>query len=397
MRIAMIAPFAVHPKGTTRWRVLPLARALGERGHQVRVIVPPYDWPQHGGQRWQDHGMEVINVPLPAGMPVGGHRELARRVAETAVAWRPDVVHCFKPKGYSGLAAWLLAQRWRDRLPLVMDVDDWEAGWNRRAEYPAAWRWFFGWQERWGLRHADAVTAASGWLAGYANDLRRTARTCFAVGDVFYLPNGVESASAGLLRPRTGMAPQVLLYTRFVEHTSEEVWQVWRQVLAEQPGARLLVAGCGASGEEARLARLAQKAGAGSSIVRLGWTPAASRPGLFAAADVALLPVGDTPLNRAKSPMRLVEMLAAGLPVATQAVGEYGVLVRNGETGLLAPAGDAAGLAAAVVRLVEDEPLRLALGWAAAQRMAEQYAWSKLVATALAAYEMATNRHGVGA
>ena len=100
--------------------------------------------------------------------------------------------------------------------------------------------------------------------------------------------------------------------------------------------------GDGAAGEGQALARLASAAGWPHSIVLLGWQPAASLPGLLAAMDAALFPVADTPLNRAKSPMRLLDALAAGLPVAAQAVGEYGEYVVDGESGLLAPPDDEA-------------------------------------------------------
>ena len=73
MRIALIAPFAIHPKGTTRWRVLPLARALAEQGHAVRVVIPPYDWLAHGGMTWQDGGVQMLNVAVPAQLSLVGH------------------------------------------------------------------------------------------------------------------------------------------------------------------------------------------------------------------------------------------------------------------------------------------------------------------------------------
>lgn len=382
MRVAMLAPFALHPKGTTRWRVLPLAAALAAAGHQVGVFIPPYDWPQHSGRRWLHRGVEVCAVTLPQSLALAGHSQLAWRLAQAALAWQPDVVHCFKPKGYSGLAGWLLAQR---RLPLVVDADDWEQGWNALAGYPAAWRLFFGWQERRGLRRAGAVTAASRWLVDYARSLRAPP----AVGSVFYLPNGVEPAPISPAQRAAGDGRAVLLYTRFVEHSPAQVWQVWRRVLAEEPASRLLVAGRGRQGEEIRLAQLAAQAGGRQSVTLLGWLPAATRPGLLAAADLALLPVADTPLNRAKSPMRLLELLAAGVPVATQAVGEYGCYVRAGETGLATPAGDEAALAAAVLRLARDPALRVRLAAAAAQRVRQEHAWPRLAGAALAAYQSA--------
>ena len=399
MRVAMLAPFALHPKGTTRWRVMPLARALAAQGHQVRVVIPPYDWPGHSGRSWRDGGVDVVNLALPARRPAGlDHLALAASMLLAALAWRPDVVHCFKPKGYGGLAAWMLAMR-PGSAPLVVDADDWESGWNGPGRYPFWWRRVFAWQERWGLERAGAVTAASRWLQGYAAALRGDS------GEVFFLPNGAEVATS---RSQSAVSPEsrcasggnrpsqdrVLLYTRFVEHTPAHVWHVWQRILDREPGAVLLVAGRGEHGEEAGLASLARSGGAGRSLRLLGWLPTASRPGLFSGVDAAVLPVASTPRNRAKSPMRLVDLLAAGVPVAASAVGEYAGYVEHGVSGLLAPSGDDGGLADLVVRLLRDPCLGRRLGLAAAERIRTQYGWPRLAQAVLAAYEavLATNR-----
>jgi glycosyltransferase involved in cell wall biosynthesis len=382
-RVTLIAPFAVHPKGTTRWRVLPLARALAAQGHAVRVVIPPYDWPAHSGLAWRDRGVDVVNATLPSGLGAAGQLVLAAQLVERALAWQPDIVHVFKPKGPGGVAAlWLLELGVRSRValsrpavPVVIDADDYEAGWNEVVGYPALWGRFFAWQERTLLRRAAAVTAASRWLEALATALGQ--QRCV------YLPNGVEfsrsqdAICSDFSSPSTEpeATRQVLLYSRFVEHSPAEVWQVWRRVLAVQPEARLLIAGQGRRGEEQELARLAAQAGVEPSVRPVGWLPAASRPGLFAAVEAALLPVRDTPLNRAKSPMRLLDLLAAGVPVATQRVGEYGQLVADGVTGLLAEPGDVAGLAAHLLSLLRRPELRGRLGRAAVESVQMRHAW----------------------
>ncbi|MEZ4767942.1 MAG: glycosyltransferase [Caldilineales bacterium] len=396
LRVAMLAPFAIHgPRGMARWRVMPLARALAAAGHAVRVVVPPYDNPAESGSRRNEAGVDVVNVSLPRRGAETGAPALVAALARAAADWQPDVVHCFKPKGYSGLAAHLLARR---GYRLVQDSDDWEAGWNPVAGYPSVWRRIFAWQERQGLRRTASITVASRWLERLAIRLRGSP------AGVFYLPNGVDcgcscpGSRSGNATPAGSQAladagPRVLLYTRFVETSPAAVWRVWAAVLAGNPAARLVVAGIGGAGEELALRALAVAAGASHSVVALGWQPAETLPGLLAAVDAALFPVADTPLNRAKSPMRLLDALAAGVPVATQAVGEYGEYVIHGETGLLAPAGDADALAGAVTCLLADQSLARRLGDQAAHRTAVEHAWPRLAETALSAYEFAITRH----
>ena len=181
MRIAFVAPFGLRAKGTTRARVLPLARELARRGCTVAVFVPPYDSPEDSGQRWVDESVDVINIALP-GLGQGGaawYVRLGWRLFRAVRSWRPDVTHVFKPKGPSGLAGALL---WNTRYKtkderratkefvihpsyVVIDSDDWEGpgGWNDdpRAGYSTLQRCFFAWQERYGLSHADAWTVTS--------------------------------------------------------------------------------------------------------------------------------------------------------------------------------------------------------------------------------------------
>ena len=181
MRIAFVAPFGLRAKGTTRARVLPLARELARRGHTVAVFIPPYDSPEDSDRRWVDESVDVINLALPG--PGRGsaawHLWLGWRLFHAVRAWQPDVTHVFKPKGPSGLAGallWSTRHKTKDERrttkesvihpsSVVIDSDDWEGpgGWNDdpRTGYPGIQRRFFAWQERYGLSHADAWTVTS--------------------------------------------------------------------------------------------------------------------------------------------------------------------------------------------------------------------------------------------
>lgn len=382
MRVAMVAPFALAPKGTTRWRVMPLARALAAAGHQVRVVVPPYDWPASAGLRWVDQGVEVVHVGQPSRGNLPDRGVLALQLARSVLCWRPDVVHVFKPVGYSGMAAMILALM-HPALPWVIDLDDWERGWHARQGHARTLQRVLRWQEDWLLHRAGAVTAASQWLVAWASAARR------GRDGVFYLPNGVELPEIGRGKVPARATPRVLLYTRFVEHTPLTVATVWCLVLAQVPHAELVVAGQGLAGQERELMTLATAWGIADGVQLLGWVPELSRAGLFAAVDAAVLPVADTVLNRAKCPMRLADLLAHGVPVAAHAVGEYAVYIRQQETGLLALAGDDVALANAIVQLLREPELGANLGRAAASFMKSDYNWTKLAGVALAACDRA--------
>ena len=198
MRIVMIGPFGLRPKGTMSVRALPLAKALVANGHRVDVIMPPWSYPQDSGREWEEDGVSIRNVTLPPRFPLFWHLIVTWRLVRCALALRPDVVHCFKPKGYAGLVAlafWLLKRLGLTKARLIVDSDDWEGkgGWNEIEPYTGLQKRFFTWQERWGLTHCDALTVASRALETIVWSLG------VAPGKVFYVPNGLVNRETGKL------------------------------------------------------------------------------------------------------------------------------------------------------------------------------------------------------
>jgi phosphatidylinositol alpha-mannosyltransferase len=74
----------------------------------------------------------------------------------------------------------------------------------------------------------------------------------------------------------------------------------------------------------------------------------------------------------------LLEAMASGRPVVASHIAGYRDVVAPGRTGLLVPPGDAAALADAIVRLLEEPRQRAAIG-AAARAAALAYAWPSVV------------------
>lgn len=71
--------------------------------------------------------------------------------------------------------------------------------------------------------------------------------------------------------------------------------------------------------------------------------------------------------------MALLEAMAAGRPPVASRVGDVPAVVCDGDTGLLTEPEDAAGLASALSRLLDDADLRERLGCAAAEIVERQF------------------------
>lgn len=375
MRIAMIGPFGFHPNKTMHSRALGLARPLTQRGHQVILIMPPWQTPDEAGRRWQEDGVDLCYVPLRGGVP-----GITRAMLRELHAWQPHVVHCFKPKAYSGLAAWWLWQFRRARLPLVVDSDDWEGwgGWNDLAPYSRSQKWFFAWQEQWGLRHNHTLTVASRALQSIAWSLGVPRER------VIYLPNGsgVERwASETSSRPseRPSERPSLLLYSRLFEFDTGRLVAILRGVQTAVPNLTILTVGAGLYEADATALR-AQLDAAGllDSIVDAGWVETAALPALLTAADVGIYLMEDTLLNRTKCPVKLADMVALGIPVVAEAVGQTPEYVRHNQTGLLYPSGDVPGMTQALIHLLQHPVERARLSANARAHYIANFAWDKL-------------------
>lgn len=393
MRIAFVGPFALQPKRTMAVRALPLAKALVARGHEVHVWLPPWDAPQDAGKEWQDGGVHVHNVALPARLPLAWHAVLTQRLVRGALGGQPDAVHCFKPKAYAGLSAWTLwqlKQLGAVRARLVVDADDWEGagGWNELQRYTAAEKRFFAWQERWGLRHNDALTIASRALQSIAWSLG------VPPAQVHYLPNGAlppstaDSAEVTRLREGYGLGegPVALLYTRFFEYGVERGWAIMRGVLEQWPDLRWLVVGKGFFGEEEQLMELARSQGLAAQVTYAGWVPPEALAAHFALANAAIYPFDDTLVNRCKCAVKLIDLLGAGVAVVADGVGQNAEYIEHGVSGLLVTPGDTSAFVAAVVRLLRDVDLARQLGRGARERIREHYPWERLATIAEQAY-----------
>ncbi len=384
----------MQPKRTMAVRALPLAKALVLRGHEVQILLPPWDCPQDAGREYDEAGVHIHNMRLPPGLPLLGHALLTRQLLRPILAHQPDVVHCFKPKSYSGLTAWAvwrLKQLGLLRSRLVVDADDWEGmgGWNDLEDYTWAQRRFFAWQEHWGLTHHDALTVASRALQTIAWSLGARPDT------VHYLPNGawpesqtVPAAEVASLREQHGLgdAPVALLYTRFFEYDLQRAVAVMRGVLEQVPEAHWLIVGKGLFGEEERFLSLASDQGMGSHVHYAGWVPPQQLPAYFALVQAAIYPFDDTLVNRCKCAVKLIDLLAAGVPVVADAVGQNSEYIQDGVSGLLVHPGDVQCFVEGAARLLRDAPFARQLACSARDRIRAGFTWPQLAAIAERAY-----------
>ena len=352
MRILFLAPFGQCEKQTVSRRLLPLARAMAARGHDVELLIPPWDCPHEAGRVQRVAGVGVRWLALGPGAR-GVHPRLSRRMVRAVQDFAPDVLVVSKGLGYAGraMSAWL-ARGGR----ALLDVDDLEdeRGWGARRNWLL--RRLLARQEAMLAARATGVVFASRFLA---DDL--TARHS---GQRFlYLPNGLDRALERVRVEENGRV--ALLFTRGNDVDVRRLARVWRAVAERVADAELWIVGDWPDAP-ANLPR----------ATVWGWLEGAALAAAVRGAALCFFLPENTPLLRAKSPARLLDCIGLGLPVATLDVGEYGALARSVGGAVV---GDEEDLVSWLTRLLQSPELRESQSrqvW----RRAEALSWSRRAA-----------------
>jgi glycosyltransferase involved in cell wall biosynthesis len=156
--------------------------------------------------------------------------------------------------------------------------------------------------------------------------------------------------------------------------------EAFGRALGGVAGGRLLLVGQGSLRGE--VAARARELGLAERVNLLGVRPDVAQ--VLAASDLFVMAS-----DWEGTPLAVMEAMAAGLPVVATAVGGVPELVKDGETGLLCPAGDLGTLAEEMGRLARDGLLRRAMGCAGLARSAE-FSVDRMVAEYAALFERLT-------
>ncbi len=152
----------------------------------------------------------------------------------------------------------------------------------------------------------------------------------------------------------------------------------WADVHKAMPEAKLVLVGEGE--ERAAMQTLADALGLSSVVQFTG--PVEDARALIPAADVCML----TSLSEGIS-VTLLEAMAAARPVVATDVGGNGEVVEHNTTGLLAPRGDAAGLAGHVLSLLQNIEQARVMGLAGRSRLVERFTAEQMHAGYARLYE----------
>jgi glycosyltransferase involved in cell wall biosynthesis len=320
--------------GRTRYRLPlspPLRRKFDALSEQVDVRVLA------SGENGEDS--RFVLVPPAKGLDGALFwASLPARIAREVRRFRPDAILAQSP--YEAAAAVAALRLARAEARVLVDVHgDWRTSTRlygsplRRMLGPVADRVALR-----GLRRADTVRTISDYTTGLVREAG------IEPGDVFPafmdLEPFLDPPRPLPERPRALFVGVLELYKNV-----DGLADAWRKAAPRVPGATLHIVGSGSRTDvvERLVAELPEQT---------RWTKQLSTEEVAAALDestLLVLPSRSEGLGRV-----IVEALCRGRPVLAAAVGGIRDIVRDGENGVLVPAGDTQALADALVRLLSD-------------------------------------------
>ena len=373
MRIALVSPYSwTYPGGVTR-HIEALAERFLADGHHVRVLAPldppgRFSTGLHRGARPQAISAPeyLVSLGRTVGFKANGavsnltitpygvasmHRELR--------TGRYDVVHVHEP--VAPLAGWVATDS--TRLPLVGTFHSYSS-----RPLPNAIANLIGARRVLNRLHVRiAVSEAAAW----------TGRRWFG-GHYRVIPNGVhvdpERALSVASRPPSDRL-RIAFVGQAVERKGLPLLLRAFEALREHVPTELIVIG---PTQEELAPMLLDPRG----VTAVGKVDEAEKQRVLEQADVLCAPS----LGGESFGMVLTEAFAAGTPVVASDIAGYRDVVRDGVDGLLVPVGDAQALAEALRDLHEEPERRVRMARAAAADV-ERFAWPRVAAEVLEAYE----------
>jgi PEP-CTERM/exosortase A-associated glycosyltransferase len=292
---------------------------------------------------------------------------LRRRLEAVVRELRPDILHAHSP-ALNGLAALPVARKYG--IPLVYEV---RAFWEDAAVD-------HGTSREDGLRYrlsralethvlkgADAVTTICEGLRG---DIIGRG---LPEHKVTVIPNSValerfpvlQGKDAKLLAELGLQGQRVIGFigSFYAYEGLPLLLEAMPTILRQREDVRLLLVGGGP--QEAELRRLTRELGLQERVVFTGRVSHNEVQRYYSLVDSFVYPRLSMRLTELVTPLKPLEAMAQGRLVVASDVGGHHELIEAGVTGELFPAGSAEGLAAAVLRLLDNEaqwPQRLAAG-----------------------------------
>ena len=395
MKVLHILDHSIPLHSGYTFRTLSLLREQRKRGWQTFHLTSPKQLACSADEEQVDGWHFYRTRPAPAGLRLPGFAEralmkqLERRLFDVARQTGAQLLHAHSPV-LNALPALRVGRALG--IPVAYEV---RAFWEDAAvdhgttrEGSARYR-LTRWLETRALRQAQHVFTI---CDGLRRDI--VARG-IAADKVTVIPNAVDIEafdSGGLpdlaLKAQLGLGGSAVIGfigSFYAYEGLDLLLAALPLLLQQQPDARLLLVGGGP--QDAALKAQAQALGLADRVVFTGRVPHAEVQRYYDLIDVLAYPRHSMRLTELVTPLKPLEAMAQGRVLVASDVGGHKELIRQGETGLLFPAGNAQALASTLAEMLARRERWPAMRAAGRRFVEQERNWAASVARYAGPYQ----------
>lgn len=369
-----------------------MVRQLARLGHKVKVYALHPDYAGLEQKSCNEANFQVQYVS-PMHVRKQGNRKIYYRsfklllvaaratfsLSRAALRERSDVIWIGKPHPMNGIAGLVGKAIWG--CPLILDCDDDETGsgtfhfeWQRKVV-----RWFenllpdLATKVTVNTRHMFANIAARG----------------VAVEKIIYLPNGVDAerflrpvdlSEVGRLKNTLNLTGKhVISYIGTMSvssHAVDLLIEAFSKLIAQRADVFLMLVGGGEDFD--LLSALVNKLGLGPNVVFIGRVQPDQVMIYYQISDLTVDPIYNNNAAKGRSPLKMFESWASGVPLVTSPVGDRTALAGDPPAALFVKAGDVSALAEGLNNLLDNSTQRKELISLGRTRIRE-FTWEHLI------------------
>ncbi|ABK77630.1 glycosyltransferase [Cenarchaeum symbiosum A] len=385
-RMRILAMFFHYPpiSGGGVVVITSILNTMAKMGHDVTVIAPLLDWDGPKYQPEMDPRIRTVRTHVQFGSRIKIAARLCQygmkkaAIREGRAAKFDFVFSIFHPFHLAPKAAVEAASELG--IPCVVKIDDavyqMSSGLKslqRRAEKAVSSRT---------LRAASSLLVSnelSGEIvaAEYGVDPAR----------IMTVPNGVDLSMFHAADRRDGL--KIIFTGAIYGHRGLEIMiSAMPRIIQRVKGAKLVVVGDGPT--LGSLREVAAGSSAGESMEFAGWVERDLIPGYVADASVGLASLRETEVTRGALPIKVLEYMAASLPLIAKRGTLTGEILADGKNGYLVDNED--DLVEKASLLLSDPGLAKRMG-EESRRMVRRYSWDTVVGEIIGAAQQARQKH----
>jgi glycosyltransferase involved in cell wall biosynthesis len=387
----------------TSGRCLPIAQALARRGHDVHIVTLHHNMPN---SRALTVKQECITVHFVGQMHVlkkdsetyyFSTKQLINIVVRATVAMfrrglelGGDIYHIGKPHPQNSVSG-LLIKMLRSSVKLFLDYDDVEYISNR---FLSSWQSKIVWFLEISIpKFVDGVTYHTRYLGEMLARYGVASDRCLRLPSLIDIARFSHVDMSAIQRWRRNLelpsAKPVVMYIgslSLANHPVDLLLEAFA-LLKQYKGveeARLIIVGGGP--DITFLRQYAANLSIEQKCTFVGRVSPSEIPVLLKLATLTVDPVQDDIVARARWPLKIIESLAAGVPVVTGDVGDRREMLADGAAGVLVTPGDARALAEGIAQVLRED-MRLATMQQAAREVATRYMDDRFITQLIEFYE----------